>query len=976
MRYKDYEITEERDIEELSSHITVLEHKKSGARVFLMENDDRNKVFMIGFRTTPEDSCGTPHIMEHSVLCGSEKFPIKDPFVELAKGSLNTFLNAMTYPDKTVYPVASCNDADFKNLMDVYMNAVLFPNIYREKKIFEQEGWHYELSEPSGELKLNGVVYNEMKGAFSSPESVLERYTMNALFPDTTYGNESGGDPDCIPKLSYEAFKDFHRRFYHPSNSYIFLYGNMDMEERLSWLSDNYLDKFERLDPDSRIEKQVPFKKAKETVISYPIGENESEEKHSYLSKSFVIEDDLDPKLYLAFQILEYVLLDAPGAPLKEALLNAGVGEDIFGGYISGICQPYFSITAKNTDEDKKEKFLNIIKEKLSELASGGLDRKAVMAGLNFYEFKYREADYGRTPKGLMYGLMALDSWLYDGSPYTHLCYEETFRYLKEKVEEGYFEELIRKYLVDNEFAAVVTVKPEKGLTRKKDEELAARLAAVKASMSKEELEAVIKETGELKSYQDEEDSPEALATLPVLSVKDIDREPSKVNFRQEGDLIYTEEDTNGIAYVKALFDLSSLNKEELCYASFLRSVLAYVDTDRHSYRDLASEILLNSGGLDFDISADSHVGPGEAFGREIFSAEIRVLYEKLSFGFDVISEVINTSRFDDEKRIREILAEAKSRARMKLEGSSHSAAVTRACSYFSHISRFSDLTDGIAYYEFLENSSRLFEEGRGEEFISNLSCTAKKIFTRENLMQALCSESSMLESFKKAAESFKESLPSAEARGGEPEEKPEKGLCNAAPLGLLNEGLKTASQVNYVALCGDFSRKGLKYTGALQVLRVLLNYDYLWLNLRVKGGAYGCMSGFTRSGRSYLVSYRDPNVKETLDIYRELVAYLRETDFDEGTVAKYIIGAISDLDMPLTTSQKAWRGVNAFLSGIDDEMLKREREEILSTDGKTIKSLADHIEALVSQNAVCAIGNASKIEGSRECFNTVGDLF
>lgn len=984
MQHKDYELIEKRYIPELSSEGTVLVHKKSGARVFLMENDDVNKVFMIGFRTTPDNSKGTPHIMEHSVLCGSEKFPIKDPFVELAKGSLNTFLNAMTYPDKTVYPVASCNDKDFKNLMGVYMDAVLFPNIYKEKKIFEQEGWHYELEDKDGELKYNGVVYNEMKGAFSSPESVLERYTMNSLFPDTTYGNESGGDPDCIPELDFEEFKEFHRRYYHPSNSYIWLYGKMDMEERLDWLSENYLNRFDKEEINSEIGYQKPFDKTRELGISYPIGENEPSEKHCYLSKSFVIEDDLDPKLYIAFQILEYALLDAPGAPLKEALLEAGIGEDIFGGYTSGIKQPYFSVTAKNTDEELRESFLNIITEKLRELSEGGLDRKAILAGLNFYEFKYREADYGRLPKGLMYGLIALDSWLYDGSPYTHLFFDESFSYLKKKVDDGYFEELIKKYLVDNSFSCVITVKPERGLTKKRDEELSEKLRKIKESMSDEELSEIIRETKELKEYQDAPDSPEDIKKLPVLSIKDIEKKASGVNYRVVGadngsyngpDIIFTEENTNGIAYIKALFDLSGLSTEELCYASFLKSVLAYTDTKSHSYKDLASEILLNSGGLDFDISAYPCHREGDSAIKEVFSAEIRVLFEKLDFGFDIISEVLTETVYTDEKRISDILAETRSRVRMRLEGASHSVAATRAGSYFSEISRFSDLTDGIAYYEFLDKAMADFKEGKGAKFCGKLEDTAKKVFAKDNLKLSLCSAAELLTYFEEKAGELKDSLFEPAKAGNEATEG-EARTSNVSPIGKLNEGFKTTSQVSYVAVSGSFGEKGLLYTGALQVLRILLNYDYLWQNLRVKGGAYGCMSGFARSGKAYLVSYRDPNVKETLDVYRALPAYLRETEFDDETIAKYIIGAISDLDMPLTMSSKAQRGVNAYLSGITDEMLQRERDEVLSADKAVIKGLADYIDAMISEDAICAIGNSGKLEESRDEFKTVKDLF
>ena len=412
---KAYRFLREKNVKELNSTAYFLEHIKSGARLFLLSNDDENKVFSIGFRTPPSDSTGVPHILEHSVLCGSKKFPVKDPFVELVKGSMNTFLNAMTYPDKTVYPVASTNDKDFQNLMDVYLDAVLNPNIYKEPKIFMQEGWHYELESEDGVLTYNGVVYNEMKGAFSSPESVLERYTQKVLFPDTCYGYESGGDPKDVPKLTYEAFLDFHRTYYHPSNSYIYLYGDMDMAEKLEWLDREYLGCYDRLEVDSRIHMQKPFEAPKHEEITYSVTEEEDEENGAYLSISDVVGTDLDPKLYVAFQILEYTLIEAPGAPLKQALLDAGIGQDIFGGYDSGILQPYFSVIAKGAKAEQKGEFLAVVKGTLGKLADEGINRKSLLAGMNYSEFKYREADYGTTPKGLMYGLQSLDSWLYGG---------------------------------------------------------------------------------------------------------------------------------------------------------------------------------------------------------------------------------------------------------------------------------------------------------------------------------------------------------------------------------------------------------------------------------------------------------------------------------------------------------------------------------------------------------------------------------
>ena len=701
-----YRVVEHKMIEEMQSEGIVLEHKKTKARLFLVSNDDENKVFCIGFRTPPDNDCGLPHILEHSVLCGSDKFPLKDPFVELVKGSLNTFLNAMTYPDKTVYPVASCNDKDFHNLMDVYMDAVLHPNIYKEEKIFRQEGWHYELESKDAPLIYNGVVYNEMKGAYSSPESILDSVTQKTLFPDTCYGKDSGGDPVHIPELSYEKFLDFHRTYYHPSNSYIYLYGDMDMAEKLTCLDEEYLSHYEERPVDSRIREQKAFAEPVEREFSYSITEGESEEDATYLSVNTVVGDDLDPKLYVAFQILEYTLLDAPGAPLKQALIDAGIGKDVMGGYESGILQPYFSIIAKDANKEQKGEFLAIVKGTLRKLADQGINRKSLLAGMNYFEFKYREADYGSAPKGLMYGLQCLDSWLYDGDPMTHLCYQETFDFLKKEVENGYFEQLIRDYLLDNPFEAVIVVAPEKNLTAKEDEKLAKKLAAYKASLSEEELEKLVTATRELKEYQDTPSTQEILAKIPLLKREDIEKKAETFFWKEKEEggikVLHHNFFTSGIGYLKVLFNTEVLPQEDLPYAGLLKSILGSISTEHYSYSDLTSEIHLNSGGVDFSVTSYPDLADPERF-TGAFVASIRVLYDKLDFGFTILEEILNHSVFTDEKRLGEVIQETRSRAKMKLENAGHSTAVSRATSYFSATAYYNELTGGTAYYHFLE---------------------------------------------------------------------------------------------------------------------------------------------------------------------------------------------------------------------------------------------------------------------------------
>lgn len=963
-----YQVVTETYVKELNSEAMILEHKKTGARIFLLSNEDENKVFTIGFRTPPSDSTGVPHILEHSVLCGSEKFPVKDPFVELVKGSLNTFLNAMTYPDKTVYPVASCNDKDFQNLMDVYMDAVLHPNIYNEEKIFMQEGWHYEMESEDGPVTYNGVVYNEMKGAFSSPESVLDRYTRNVLFPDTCYSNESGGAPDAIPSLTYEEFLDFHRKYYHPSNSFIYLYGDMDMAEKLDWLDREYLSRYDRQAVDSEIHMQKPFDKPEEREIFYSITDSEPEEQATYLSVNTVVGDDLNPLHYMAFQILEYTLIDAPGAPLKEELVKAGIGQDILGGYENGILQPYFSVIAKDADKEQLGEFLAVVKGTLRKLADQGINKKSLLAGINYYEFRYREADFGSAPKGLMYGLQSMDSWLYDGDPLMHLEYEKTFEFLKKAVDEGYFEDLIRTFLLDNPFEAVITVSPKRNLTAIEDENLRKKLAEYKKSLTESEIRVLVEKTKELKTYQDTPSPREDLEKIPLLKREDIEEKPEKLCLEvkeMDGTTVLCHNMfTSGIGYLKVMFDTNRVPSEDLPYVGLLKAVLGYVNTKEHSYSDLANEINLNSGGISLSVTSFPNLSDPEKF-TGAFTASARVLYDKLDFGFTMIGEMLMDSILDDGKRLGEIVGEMKSRSQAKLNAAAHSAAVARATSYFSATSAFNDVTGGIAYYQFLEDMAKNYDSKK-EVLMQKLKETAGRLFTADNMTVSYTADDEGFQYLESAMKLLKDKLP----KTGGP----------AYPFiwekGNRNEGFMTSSQVNYVARCGTFSGSGYSYTGALRVLKPILGYDYLWLNIRVKGGAYGVMNSAGRSGEGYFVSYRDPNLKETDQVFEGVAEYLEQFDADERDMTKYVIGTISDLDTPLLPPYKGAKAVSAWYSGVTDEMLAEERRQILTAKPEDIRALAGIIRAILDTGSFCVVGNAEKIKENKELFGSIKNLF
>ncbi len=965
---KAYEIKELRDIPDLNSKGALLMHKKSGAKVVVMENDDPNKVFYIGFRTTPDNSTGVAHIMEHTVLCGSRKFPVKDPFVELVKGSLNTFLNAMTYPDKTVYPVASCNDTDFKNLMDVYLDAVFYPNIFKEKKNSMQEGWHYELDKPDGELKINGVVYNEMKGAFSSPDDVLDRAVLNTLFPDNTYAFESGGDPDDIPTLTYEEYLQFHKKYYHPSNSYIYLYGNMDMEERLNWLDKHYLSDFDYLEVDSEINEQKPFAKPVDVVKEYSITTDESERDNTYLSYNAVVGNVLDKEKYIAFQILDYALCTAPGAPIKQALTDKGIGTEIYSVYDNGIYQPYFSIVAKNANLEQKDEFIGTIEEELNRLRKEGISKKALKAGLNYFEFKYREADFGSYPKGLMYGLQMFDSWLYDvNSPFMHVEANETFALLKERIETDYFERLIGTYLLDNAHKSYVCVVPKPGLNVEKEKKLSEKLSAFKEQLTDSQIARLIEDTKALEEYQEEEDSPEDLAKIPMLKREDMKKEAEPfVNEIIERDgikILFHDLFTNGVSYIRLVFDISDLKEEQLFTLAVLKSVWGLMDTKRHSYGDFFNEIYINTGGVAPVINSYANAKDDEIIRLHV-ECKAKALYGQADNAFDIMGELLLETDFTDKKRLLEILEETKSKLEANLQSSSHAAAELRAASYFNKTAYIEEQLRGIAFYKKLDKLIKDFD-AKSDELIGNLQELVRNICKKEAFMADYTGTKEGLEEIAALLPSFREKL--FDGQMG-------KERIEIVPK-AYNEGFKTSGQVQYVCRCGSFKDKGLAYNGALKVLKVMMGYDYLWLNVRVKGGAYGCMNNFRNTGESYFVSYRDPNLKETLEVYEKAAEYIRNFRADERTMTKYVIGAISDKDMPLTPQAKGIRSMSAYFVDYDYEMEQKERDELLQTDDKTIRSLAAYIEAFMEENYICVIGGEEKIKNNSDLFEHIENL-
>ncbi|AKA71691.1 insulinase family protein [Clostridium scatologenes] len=966
--YEGFKLVEKKDINEINSTGILFEHEKSGARLFYLKNEDDNKVFSISFRTPPKDSTGVPHILEHSVLCGSRKFPLKEPFVELIKGSMNTFLNAFTFPDKTMYPVASRNNKDFLNLMNVYLDAVFYPNIYKYKEIMMQEGWHYELENKDAEISYKGVVYNEMKGAFSSPESILFRKISEYLFPDTQYGVESGGDPDFIPNLTQEQFLAFHKKYYHPSNSYIYLYGDMDIIEKLKFLNEEYLKDFTKENVDSELLFQKPFEKIHENTIKYPISSTEKEEDKTFLSMNFSVGNATNTEIYLAFDILEHLLLETPSAPLKKALIDAKIGKDVFGSFEGGILQPMFSIIVKNSNEDQKENFVNIVRDTLSKLVRDGIDKKLIEASINIKEFQLREADYQGYPKGLIYSMKAMDSWLYDEKPWIHLAYEDTLNKIKTSLQTRYFEDIIEKYILKNNHGSILIVKPAKGLEEEKEAAIKKRLKEYKESLSDKEIEELINNTNALKERQVAQDSPENLKKIPLLSIEDIDLKAKKISLIEKEEsgvkVLYHPEFTNGIIYMNMYFDTEGVKEEMLPYISILSTVIGKLSTEKYQYEDLVKEINIYTGGIRYAAETYAEKGDCDKFYPK-FVVKSKVLTGNISKLVTLLGEIIGYTKYDDYKRIKEIIQETKSRLEMIMFEKGHIVSASHLFSYFSPMGKYDDIISGLSFYKFIADLEKNFDE-KAEEISNNLKEVAETIFNKNNLIVNVTADEKDYEIFAKELPLVCQEIGDSRITKVEYKFK----------FGPENEGLMTSGKVQYVAKAYNFIKLGYSYTGGLLVLKTIANYDYLWNRVRVQGGAYGSFASFQKNGNMFFTSYRDPNLKETVNAYDNAGEFFKNFNADDRQMTKYIIGTISDLDFPLTPSMKGERAAEHYIKHIKYEDIQKEREEVINVKIDDIKGFGEMISSAMEKNYVCVIGNEEKIKQNKSLFNNLVNLF
>ncbi|TWH45395.1 insulinase family protein [Sporomusa sp. KB1] len=961
--YHGFKLLESRHVDEINSDAKLFVHEQSGARLLHLGNEDDNKVFSITFRTPPENSTGVPHIVEHSVLCGSRKFPIKEPFVELVKGSLNTFLNAMTFADKTMYPVASRNEKDFRNLMDVYLDAVFYPQMLETPAILMQEGWHYELPDKEAELTYKGVVYNEMKGVFSSPDAILEHQIYASLFPDTPYGFESGGDPEFIPELTQEQFVAFHKKYYHPANSYIFLYGDMDLDDNLKFLDAAYLKDFTRVEIDSEIPLQKPFKEMVVKVVDYPVSPDESTNDKTFIALNIVAGKATDPESYLGLMMLEHILLETPAAPLKKALLDAGLGKEVFGSYNKSILQPTMTFGVGGANPEQVDLFKETVYDVLNKLAAEGLDKKLVESSVNIFEFHLREANYGKHPKGLVYNIKCLDSWLYNKNPLIHLAYEPALEKIKQQFRHGYFEQLIKNCLLKNPHQALVTLKPNSKIGASKAAENKAKLAKYKEGLSQAEIAALVEQTKALKMRQETPDAPEKLELIPLVELKDIDPKAEKLvaeKHKEQGVTVLLHPlFTNRIAYLNLYFNTGAVAEAELPYLFLLADILGKVDTEKYPYAELAKETNIHTGGFSYDVFAFSENSDDQIY-TPMFRVKAKALVSKLPELFGLLGDITGGSLFTDAARLKELIRELKATWDTALFRRGQQVVASRLLSYLSPVAKFNEVGQ-LTYYKFIVELEQNLD-ARISKIGQTLAKVSQTIFNHNNLFIGITCEN-------EDYQAFCQSLPVLLGKLGTRQYEP---VTYSFQAKARNEGLMTSGKVQYVAKGGNFRRLGFGYHGSMKVLETILRYDYLWNRIRVQGGAYGAFAQFERSGNVVFGSYRDPNLADTIKVYDATVDYLN--NFTAETVSKremtkYIIGTISTMDTPLTPQMKGERADVAYIRNISQRDLQQERDEILATKQQDIHQLAQLVDTVMKANILCVLGGEQLIKANKELF-------
>jgi len=959
----------ERDeyVPEVASYARLWVHKKTGTELLSLSNVDENKTFGIVFRTPPSDSTGVPHILEHSVLCGSRKYPVKEPFVELIKASLNTFLNAFTYPDKTCYPVASCNEKDFYNLVDVYLDAVLHPNLTPDT--LRQEGHHIEAESVEGPKSFKGVVYNEMKGAYSDADRVLAELSQRTLFPDVTYGVESGGHPRDIPDLTWEQFKGFHDRFYHPSNARMWFYGD-DAEEKRLAKANEFLEEFQKRDvADSRVGLQPKWTEPRSHTFEYDAGSGGNLDKKFMATVNWMLPevDATSPEDLLALTVLNHMMLATSASPLRKALIDSGLGEDLVGGGVEmDLRQMAFSIGLKGMDKEGPEKMKSLLRQELEKYAEEGFSQSLIDASLNTIEFRLREKNTGGFPKGLSLMLASMTTWLHEADPLTPLRYETPLAAVKERLENGepVFQELIKSLILDNPHNSFVTMKPDPKYAEKEDVLEAKKLQAQLNGLTDEDMQELVDISKRLKEKQAAPDDPKDLAKIPTLGRSDLDKLMKFVPFSEEkisgATVLNHPLVTNGIVYFDLTFDFSNLTREQLQLAGLLSSCLTELGTKNYSFVDLKEKIGTETGGIRSSTMITQEVSEdGRGTPVPKFVIRGKAMKSNSSSLFDLIGEIVTNVNVDNRDRLRQYLIEEKAGVESGIVPSGHMVAASRLRAMYRVSDWATEQLGGVAYLSFLREILERVDND-WDNLVQELKAVQMAIFDRNTVVCNVTCPESDYNDIRPALTSFVESLPGDTPKGS--------GLLwveeGASKLRVDNEALIIPAGVNYVGKAANLRDMGFKPTGASALASKFLGTTYLWDVVRVQGGAYG---GFcrldNRSGTFTFLSYRDPNIMKTINAYDGAAKFLREVSLSDEELTKSIIGVIGDIDSYQLPDAKGFAGLVRYMTKETNELRQQRRDEVLNASVKSFHELGEVLSEAMSDASVVVVGGEEALK-------------
>lgn len=952
---KNFELLRKEQIKELNTEAKIYRHIPTGAEILSMENDDENKCFGIAFRTPPSDSTGVAHILEHTVLCGSRKYPVKDPFVQLLKGSLQTFLNAFTYPDKTCYPVASQNLKDFHNLVDVYLDAVFHPRI--TKDFFMQEGWHFEMESAEDELKFKGVVYNEMKGVYSSPDSLLAETSQQSLFPDTTYGLDSGGSPQNIPDLTYEQFKAFHESFYHPSNARIFFYGD-DPEEQRFELLEAYLKDFEKIDPKSTIGLQTALPEPVRIDKPYAVSADDEDPKPMFCV-NWLLPSPTDAEQVFALELLDHILLGTPASPLRKALIESGLGEDITGGGMeTHMIQMAYSIGLKGIEAGHIEKAEELIYRTLGNLAANGISRDDIEAAINTFEFDLRENNSGGFPRGLSLMLKSLNAWNYDADPLELIAFEGPLQAVKKQAQSsGFFEGLIQKHLIDNRHRSTVVLSPDRKEAERAEKEETDRLASIQNQMTDAQIDEVVRTTRHLAELQSAPDSPDAMASIPLLHRDDLDKHIRMIDRKEinmDGTTVLTHDlFTNGILYLDIGMDLHGLEQEDIPYASLLGSVLLEMGTQREDYVSLSQRIAKKTGGIYGAPFLSALENSDQGIAR--FFLRSKCMVDHTDELFAILNDVLTLPNFDNKDRFRQIVLEHKSELETAMVPRGHSAVITRLKAQFNEAHWVAEKMGGVEALFFIRTLVDEMEQD-WSAVRKRLETVHAKLLHRKKMVINITVDPSALPGILKTLETFVSNM----------ESPGDSANRTWAPTALpRSEALTAPTRVNYVGCAANLFDAGYRMHGSALVITRYLQTAWLWEKIRVQGGAYGGMCGFDqRSGVFSFASYRDPNLQASLDTYKATGNFLKNLTLSEDELTRALIGAIGQLDAHQLPDAKGYSDCMRFLLGYTDEERQRLRDEVLNTTQAHFNAFGDILTSAFEDPSIavlCAIDTADK---------------